>query len=97
MINIYDLDEYSFSSKNGTYGGAAGSKDGLCINNEDWLIKYPKSLSQMEGLNASYSTAPLSEYLGSHIYKILGFDVHETIFLNDPPKMVHRSTYTLTD
>ena len=41
MINIYDLDEYPFSSKNGTYGGAAGSKDGLCINNEDWLIKYP--------------------------------------------------------
>lgn len=79
MIKIIDLDIYPLSIKNGAYGGAAGSKDGISINNENWLIKYPKSLSKMEGLNASYSTAPLSEFLGSHIYKILGFDVHETI------------------
>ena len=27
----------------------------------------------------SYTTAPLSEYLGSHIYELLGFDVHKTL------------------
>ena len=27
----------------------------------------------------SYTTSPLSEYLGSHIYNILGFDVHQTL------------------
>ena len=27
----------------------------------------------------SYVTSPLSEYIGSHIYQILGYDVHETI------------------
>nr|WP_269432429.1 HipA domain-containing protein [Oceanivirga miroungae] len=26
----------------------------------------------------SYTTSPISEYLGSHIYQILGFDTHET-------------------
>lgn len=27
----------------------------------------------------SYTTAPLSEYIGSHVYKILGFEVHDTV------------------
>ena len=74
MDKIYDLDIYNESDKNGAYGGAAGRKDGIIIDGEKWLIKYPKNLSQMEGSNASYSTAPLSEYLGSHIYKIIGFN-----------------------
>ena len=79
MDKIYDLDIYNESDKNGAYGGAAGRKDGIIIDGEKWLIKYPKNLSQMEGSNASYSTAPLSEYLGSHIYKIIGFNAHDTI------------------
>lgn len=34
----------------------------------------------MKGNNLSpYTTAPLSEYIGSHIYGILGIDVHETL------------------
>lgn len=79
MIKIYDFSNNELSYKNGSYGGAAGSKDGIVINGEEWMIKYPKSLSQMEGENASYSTAPLSEFLGSHIYSILGYDVHDTM------------------
>ena len=27
----------------------------------------------------SYVTSPLSEYIGSHIYEILGYDVHKTV------------------
>jgi len=27
----------------------------------------------------SYVTSPLSEYIGSHIFQILGYDVHETL------------------
>ena len=33
----------------------------------------------MRGDVLSYMTAPLSEYIGSHIYEILGIDVHQTI------------------
>lgn len=33
----------------------------------------------MEGENAFYSASSLSEYLGSEIYRILGYDVHQTI------------------
>ena len=28
--------------------------------------------------NLSYTTSPISEYIGSNIYKLLGYDVHET-------------------
>ena len=33
----------------------------------------------MDVVGLSYTNSPISEYLGSHIYKILGFDVHDTI------------------
>lgn len=61
-----------------TYGGHSGSKKGILINNERWFLKYPKSTKSMNVVDISYTTSPLSEYLGSHIYKLLGFDVHET-------------------
>ena len=76
-INIYDLSNNPLSLKNGFYGGTACNKDGILIDDDEWIVKYPRSLSQMEGENASYSS--LSEFLGSEIYRILGYDVHKTI------------------
>ena len=77
---VHNLDDCSLSFKNGSYGGLAGSKDGIVLNGANWLVKYPKNISLMKGTgNASYSTSPLSEYIGSHIFEILGFDVHTTI------------------
>lgn len=62
------------------YGGNAGDKDGVVYNDAEWIIKYPKTTVNMVGNNiASYTTSPLSEYIGSQIYKILGIPVHETI------------------
>ena len=62
------------------YGGNAGDKDGVIYNDAEWIIKYPKATVNMVGNNiASYTTSPLSEYIGSQIYKILGIPVHETI------------------
>lgn len=51
------------------------------IDNENWIVKYPKAnvgMSRMSKL-PKFSFGPLSEFLGSHIYQILGYDVHETI------------------
>lgn len=79
MVEIVDLNNCKLSRKNGMYGGAAGNKDGIIYNGENWLIKYPKNIKGLEGTGgASYSTAPLSEYIGSHIYEMLGVDVHTT-------------------
>lgn len=89
MIKIYNLNDCELSFKNASYGGMAGNKDGIIFQGEEWLVKYPKNLSDLEGKNiASYSTAPLSEYIGSHVYEILGYDVHETILGERNNKLV---------
>lgn len=77
---LYDFDSCPYSVRNGHYGGQAGDKLGVLIDNEYWILKFPKSTRSMKGSNLpSYTTSPLSEYLGSHIFDILGFDVHETL------------------
>lgn len=79
MTNIIDFSSCKLNDRYGRYGGAAGNKDGITYKNENWIIKYPKSTKSMAGDNISYTTAPLSEYIGSQIYQILGYDVHETL------------------
>ncbi|MDD3417497.1 MAG: CtkA family protein [Lachnospiraceae bacterium] len=88
-MEIINLDNCEFSRKNGTYGGAAGNKDGVIYNGKYWLIKYPKNIMGLERTGeASYSTSPLSEFLGSHIFDILGYDVHETMLAARAGKIV---------
>ena len=66
---IQDLNPYIPNERNGTYGGKAGDKEGITINGEYWIVKYPKSTKGMRGTLDSYTTAPLSEYIGSNIYQ----------------------------
>lgn len=80
MLNLIDFNDCKLSDRNGTYGGQAGRKDGIIYNDEYWIIKYPKTtegMNRVDGL--SYTTAPLSEFIGSHIYAMLGYNVHETL------------------
>ena len=77
-MQIIDFSNCKHSIKNGFYGGLAGRKEGIIYNNENWLIKYPKSTKDMINVPISYTTSPLNEYVGSHIYEILGYDVHKT-------------------
>ncbi len=76
-IEIRNLDSCPYSSRNGSYGGAAGDKDGIILNDENWIVKYPKSNVGMSKISklAKFSCGPLSEFIGSHIYEILGYDV----------------------
>ena len=75
MQAICDLDQYAYSIRHGSYGGIAGAKDGILINGEMYLVKFPKASRCVKVA----STSPLSEYVGSHIYEILGYDVHKTL------------------
>ncbi len=89
MEDIVYLDECPLSRKNGTYGGAAGNKEGIVYKDELWLVKYPKSIRGFQNTGgASYSTAPLSEYIGSRIFDILGYDVHRTFLGERNDKLV---------
>ncbi|MBR0090871.1 MAG: HipA domain-containing protein [Lachnospiraceae bacterium] len=78
-MQIIDFTNCILSERAGTYGGNAGFKDGIIYEGENWIIKYPKTTKGMRVDDISYTTSPLSEYIGSHVYDILGYDVHETL------------------
>ena len=40
-MEIFDFSNAEYSNRNGSYGGAAGDKDGIVINGEPWIAKYP--------------------------------------------------------
>ena len=78
-MKLYDFNKYPLSNRNAMYGGNSGDKEGISIGSEYWIVKYPKKASKLKDVkNMSYAFTPLSEYIGSHIYEILGFAVHET-------------------
>lgn len=80
MIKLVDFTECKLSDRNLQYGGRAGEKRGIVYNNENWFLKFPKNTIGMNKVNGlSYVTSPLSEYIGSVIYMILGYNVHQTI------------------
>lgn len=75
---MYLIDFNKCQENNKAYGGMAGSKLGIIYQGEDWILKFPKSTKGMRKTEIAYTTSPLSEYIGSHIYQILGYPVHET-------------------
>ncbi|MFI3326005.1 MAG: CtkA family protein [Clostridia bacterium] len=42
------------------------------------MLKFPKKTDTMRNVQISYTTSPISEYLGSQIYASVGIPVHET-------------------
>ncbi len=79
-MKLVDFSDCPLSDRNLEYAGRAGEKRGIIYNNSYWFLKFPKNtigMNRVTGL--SYVTSPLSEYIGSQIYKILGYDVHDTI------------------
>ncbi len=86
MIKIENLDSNEVTNKG--YGGHSGSKKGILIDNENYLLKYPKLIKIMDEKGYSYTSSPLSEYLGSHIYEIIEIDVHKTLLCISNNKLV---------
>lgn len=75
MIKLENFDNLELSGL--AYGGHSGSKKGIILENERWFLKYPKLFKNMNVFEFSYTTSPISEYLGSNIYRLLGFETHE--------------------
>lgn len=74
---IYDFNGNKKSGRR--YGGNAGLKIGLILDENYWFLKFPQNIKNLNKVQISYSTSPLSEYIGSHIYKLIGIPVHETL------------------
>jgi hypothetical protein len=75
---MIELVDYSACPLNGRYfGGDAGRKFGVSVNEENWIIKFPKHTASGNRA-ASYTNSPLGEYIGSHVYAAFGIPVHKT-------------------
>lgn len=77
MAFLVDFEPYRRNTK--YYGGDAGAKYGVTVDGTDWMVKFPKSTADLVKPAVSYTTSPLSEYVGSHVYGELGIPVHQTV------------------
>lgn len=59
------------------YNGANGNKIQVEYNNEKYMIKFPVHSSRNAALE--YTNSCISEYLGSHIFQILGIPAQDTL------------------
>lgn len=77
-MEIEDFNPYRQNDR--VYGGSAGHKVGIVYRGQNYLLKLPGS-SRSLGLHTalSYTNSPLCEFIGSHIYGLLGIAVHETV------------------
>ena len=87
MMEIINFDNKSLAP-GVFYGGDAGAKEAIIYNDAVWMIKYPKTTRDMINPKVSYTTSPLSEYLGSKIYELLGFPTHEVLLGTKRNKLV---------
>ena len=60
-----------------TYGGANGQKFQIIFNGEPYMLKFPAKAKLNKEL--SYANSCISEYLGSHIFNLVGIPAQETI------------------
>jgi hypothetical protein len=78
MERVVDLEACEPSYR--YYGGRAGQKLGILIDGEPWIAKYPRSGRDLRGRHVpSYTSSPVAEWLGSHIYASAGIPVHQTM------------------
>lgn len=78
MLKMRDFSQCELSMR--AYGGAAGRKLGIVVDNENYILKFPGNLKErnLKNVRLSYSNGPVSEYIGSHIYESIGIPVHQT-------------------
>lgn len=63
MVEIADLRDCAPSGL--FYGGRAGQKEGILIEGEPWIAKYPRTTRDLMGKHLpSYTSSPVPEYLG---------------------------------
>ena len=76
-MRIRDISDCPSSGR--FYGGRAGRKLGILIDGEPWIAKYPRPGRELVGRHVpSYTSSPVAEWLGSHIYQVCGIPAHET-------------------
>ncbi len=89
------LDFTNLTTRKKSYGGANGNKLCVLIDNELYMLKLPSHAPK--NINLSYANSCVSEYLGSHIFNMLGMNAQETILGNYVYKDVNRISVACKD
>ena len=76
MMRMIDFTDYKQMFER-EYGGNSGRKKDIEFEGGKWFLKFPGNIREQVN-DISYSSSPVSEYIGSHIYESLDIDVHET-------------------
>lgn len=71
------IDFTNLPTRKKAYGGANGSKLSVIYNNELYMLKLP--MHALKNPNLSYTNSCTSEYLGCHIFNMLGIKAQETL------------------
>ena len=80
MFEIIDFSDSKLSSRNLEYGGRDSRKKGILYKNEYWFLKFQNNhFSNKKTHNLSSQNYPLSEYLGCHVFNILGYKAQKTL------------------
>ena len=73
-MDLLDFNKFELRKK--TYGGANGNKLSIIINGEMYMLKLPVHSNKND--NMSYTNSCICEYLGCHIFKMLGIESQDT-------------------
>ena len=71
------IDFTNLPKRKKAYGGANGSKLSVIYNNELYMLKLPAR--SLKNPNMSYTNSCTSEYLGCHIFNMLGLKAQDTL------------------
>ncbi len=71
------IDFTNMPTRKKAYAGANGGKIAIVYEGELYMLKFPPHPKRNKEM--SYTNSCISEYLGSHIYKIIGIPVQDTI------------------
>lgn len=74
---IFVIDFTNLPVKNKTYAGANGSKIAIIYEGEQYMLKFPPLPSRNREM--SYSNGCISEYIGCHVFEIIGLPVQKTL------------------
>ncbi|MDO4285044.1 MAG: CtkA family protein [Eubacteriales bacterium] len=77
MVDSFD----GYAQNDHFYGGTAGIKVGITIDDRHYMLKYPTKLKGlgMKNVFLSYSNSPVSEHIGCRIYESVGIPAQNTI------------------
>ena len=80
-MNLIDCNTLSVLPER-LYGGRTGPKISVVYDGSVWMLKSQqilKNRTDMKNIEISYANDPISEYIGSHIYNIIGIKAHDTL------------------